>query len=164
MTRRALGIVACLTLASCADRDIDAPERAIPALVPLSNPSAKFAIERTRGKVVLLDFFTTWCEPCRRLAPFVERLRRVYGPKGLVTIAVSVGETRATVLRYLNGHPNRATVCLDPSQAFSDRMGVRVFPTLLLLGTDGRPASAVSGLDEGQAGRLEQTIRSSLRR
>ncbi len=65
-----------------------------------------------KGKVVLLDFWTTWCPPCRADAPSLDKLYRKYGNRDLVIIGVSVSEERPIVEKFLKEHPHDFPVML----------------------------------------------------
>src|SRR5260370_19524041 len=62
----------------------------------------KFSNVSIKGKVVLLEFWTTWCGFCAEEAPFVDRISREFAGKDLVILAVNVGESKKTVKKYLD--------------------------------------------------------------
>jgi len=72
----------------------------------------KFTNSSLKGKVVLLEFWTTWCGFCEVELPFVERLNEEFGNKGLVVLAVNVGESKKTVKKYLERHPRKTRIVL----------------------------------------------------
>ena len=72
--------------------------------------------ESLKDKVVMIDFWASWCEPCKDSFPAMEEFHKRYGPKGLVVIAINVDENRADMEAFLK--QNRATFTLvrDASQ------------------------------------------------
>ena len=72
----------------------------------------KFDNASIKGKVVLLEFWTTWCHFCAEEAPLVEKLSQEFKDKGLTVLAVNVGESKKTVKKYLEQHPRTCRVVL----------------------------------------------------
>jgi thiol-disulfide isomerase/thioredoxin len=100
-----------------------------------------------RGKTVLLDFWTTWCPPCRADAPILDELNQKYG-KDLTIIGVSVDEDRATVKKFLEKHPHAFPVVLSTENSMPRPYQIGVFPTYLIIGPDGTITAAEQG-DQG---------------
>src|SRR5438046_7293194 len=70
----------------------------------------KFDNASIKGKVVLLEFWTTWCHFCAEEAPLVEKLSKEFSDKGLTVLAVNVGESKKTVKKYLEQHPRTCRI------------------------------------------------------
>jgi thiol-disulfide isomerase/thioredoxin len=87
------------------------------------------------GKVVLLDFWATWCEPCKLSLPFYAQLSREL--KGLEVIAVSTDEKDADVRAFLAKAPLPYTIARDPRGEVADSLGVELIPTTLLVDRKG---------------------------
>ena len=68
----------------------------------------KFTNDSIKGKVVLLEFWTTWCGYCADEAAFVDKIGKELAPKGLLLLAIDVGESKKTVKKYLEQHPAAA--------------------------------------------------------
>jgi peroxiredoxin len=86
------------------------------------------------GKVVVLNFWATWCEPCREEMPAMERLARAYRDRGLVVVALSVDREGASVVRpFLKRHGLTFPIGLDPDQAVARLYRVWALPSTFIL-------------------------------
>ncbi len=101
-----------------------------------------------RGKFVLLDFWTTWCPPCREDAPALNKLHQKYGDRDLAIIGITVNEERATVEKFLKGHPHDFPVVLSSENEMPRPYDIGVFPTYLVIDREGKLYAAVQG-DQG---------------
>ena len=101
-----------------------------------------------KGRTVLLDFFTTWCPPCRADAPALDKLYRKYGSQDLMIVGVSVSEERAVVESFLKEHPHSFPVVLTTENEMPRPYEVGAFPTYIIIDRDGTVASAMEG-DQG---------------
>ena len=95
-------------------------------------------LSELQGRVVLLDFWATWCEPCKVSLPFYARLHQELGAKGLSVIAASTDEGDDEVRQYLKTTPLPYTVARDPGGQVAERLGVQLIPTSLLYDRSGR--------------------------
>ena len=93
---------------------------------------------------MLLNFWATWCEPCREELPALETLHQELSGEGLAVVAVSLDSGPAgSVARFVERAGTSFTVLHDPERELADRIGVRAYPTTLLLDRDGRTLRAV---------------------
>jgi peroxiredoxin len=87
-----------------------------------------------RGKVVFLNFWATWCEPCLEEMPAMERLARAYRDRGLVVLALSADREGASVVRpFLKRHALTFPVGLDPDQSVARLYRVWALPSTFIL-------------------------------
>lgn len=98
-----------------------------------------------RGKVVVLNFWASWCEPCRAEMPSLELLAQRHEKDGLVVLAVNYRETDAAIRRFMDVLPITLPIVRDSDGATSHAFGVRVFPTTVVVGRDGRALFSVIG-------------------
>jgi peroxiredoxin len=95
-------------------------------------------LARYRGKVVLINFWATWCEPCRAEMPSLQRLRERLPDTSFAVLAINVDEPDARVRRFLEETRLDLPVLLDPNKTVTRAWGVRVMPTTFVVGRDGR--------------------------
>jgi thiol-disulfide isomerase/thioredoxin len=90
-----------------------------------------------RGKVVLVNFWATWCAPCREEMPSLERLRQALAGRPFVVLAVNVGEGARVAGDYMRAMPQGFTVLLDRDGRATKAWGARILPATYVLGIDG---------------------------
>ena len=91
-----------------------------------------------RGKVVLVNFWATWCEPCREEMPSMERLRQSLAGKPFEILAVNLAEPAARIERFLEKVPVGFPLLLDRDTATAKAWKARILPASFLIGRDGR--------------------------
>lgn len=140
MTRRsafALVLVALLAvpLMAAAPKDTakDAPDI---TLTTLSGQAIRLA--DLKGHVALLDFWASWCIPCRKAFPEIEALRRELEPQGLTVIAVNVDEDQKNMHAFLGQFPHAMTIALDPKGSVAEAFKVNAMPSTMILDRAGR--------------------------
>jgi thiol-disulfide isomerase/thioredoxin len=105
----------------------------------------KFTNESIKGKIVLLDFWTTWCSFCAAEAGLVDKLNHDYADKGLLVLAVNVGESKKTVNRYLAQHPRTSRVVLTDDTNLAAMYQATVYPIYVVIDRDGNVAATQRG-------------------
>ncbi|HUL14761.1 MAG TPA: TlpA disulfide reductase family protein [Terriglobales bacterium] len=111
-----------------------------------------------KGKVVLLDFWTTWCKYCADEAPFVDRINHDFADKGLIVLAIDVGESKKTVKKYLDVHPRTCKVVLMDDTNLAAMYQANAYPIYVVIDRDGN----IAGTQRGAAG--EEALRRLLAR
>ena len=99
-----------------------------------------YSLSGLRGKVVLLNFWATWCPPCRKEMPDMEILYNSYRANGLIVLAVS-DEARDTVTGYLANKQYTFPILLDPDHKVHNAFGVNGIPKSFVFGRDGHLAA-----------------------
>jgi thiol-disulfide isomerase/thioredoxin len=125
-------------------------------------PSVDLA--RYRGQVVVVDFWASWCKPCRQSIPWLNGLRSRYGAQGLVIIGVNVDAERADAERFLRDVPIDFEVVYDPSGALAEKFGVKGMPSSFVFDRDGNLVRTHLGFREKQRDEKETEIQSLLTR
>jgi thiol-disulfide isomerase/thioredoxin len=115
-----------------------------------------------RGRVVMLNFWASWCPPCLREMPSLERLRLKMAGRPLAIVALDSAETREEVDAYLSRMKLGFPVLLDPEGDNTKRWKVFALPTTFLLDADGRVRYVLTGPTEWDEGEALEVIESLL--
>ena len=104
-----------------------------------------FTNESVKGKVVLLQFWTTWCPYCRREQPLVDDIDHEFAGKGLVVLAIDVGESKKTVKKYLADHPRSCRIVLNEDTNLAAMYAANSYPIYVVIDRDGDIAATQRG-------------------
>jgi thiol-disulfide isomerase/thioredoxin len=116
----------------------------------LSAAGLSGALPETAGRVVLVDFWASWCAPCHASFPAYARLQSDYARRGLVIVAVSVDESQADYEAFLRKFSPPFPTLRDASQALAAAVGIPGMPTSYLIGRDGRVLAVHEGFHSGE--------------
>ena len=111
-----------------------------------------------RGKVVLVNFWATWCEPCREEMPSMNRLRASLAGQSFEVLAVNLAESEARIRRFVEQVPLDFTVLMDRDGAAGKAWQARVLPISFLIGPDGRIRYSVVGEIDWTQERVRKAI------
>jgi len=110
----------------------------LPRIDPKGGASpGRLRLSDFQGKGVLLDFWASWCMPCRVQAPIVDRVARAYASRGLVVIGVVSGDTAENAAAFLGENPVQYPSVLDEQNETSRAFGVSGLPTLVAINPKG---------------------------
>lgn len=110
----------------------------LPSVTALSAPPVDtLDISRFRGKVVVVDFWASWCEPCRHSFPWLNAMQAKYADRGLVVIGVNVDRVRTDADRFLRDVPAAFEIVYDPDGSLASRYEVPGMPSSYVFGPAG---------------------------
>ena len=118
----------------------------------------KFTNDSIKGKVVLLEFWTTWCAYCADEAGFVDKIGDAFAGKGLLLLAIDVGESKRTVKKYLEQHPRTCKIVYMEDTNLAAMYAATVYPIYVVIDREGY----VAGTQRGAAG--EEALKKLLAR
>lgn len=112
-----------------------------------------------RGKVVIVNFWATWCPPCRAEMPSMQRAWEKLRNQGVVMLGIDVGEDEETVFQFLADYPVEFPLLLDRDSRVVDAWGVRGLPTTFVVDPEGRLVYRAVGGREWDSPDLLEAIR-----
>jgi thiol-disulfide isomerase/thioredoxin len=121
------------------------PDFSLPILVGGERDSRQ-SLHALRGKVVLMDFWATWCGPCRQSLPIVERLSREHAKENVAVLGINQGESAETVQSFFAGHDPGYAILSDADGAVSNQLGISGLPTVVAVDAQGKFRGALSGV------------------
>jgi|SRR5215831_10147181 len=117
----------------------------------------RVALNSYRGNVILLDFWATWCAPCRKQIPEFMDLHKRYKSRGVVVLGISVDESSAAVKNFVKElHVNYPILLGGTRDDLQEAFGPQGFPTLYIIDRDGQIRSQKTGLTSMEE--VERTI------
>jgi thiol-disulfide isomerase/thioredoxin len=111
-----------------------------------------------KGKVLLVDFWASWCPPCKTSFPALDVLHREYQARGLEVLAVNLDERRRDADTFLRDHPHHLTVLFDPKGASPAAFGVTGMPSSFLIDKAGNIRFTHMGYSGNLDGKYRQEI------
>ena len=128
---------------------------AAPAAVPAG-------LDPVEGRVIWVDFWASWCVPCRRSFPWLNTMHHKYGADGLQIIAVNLDKDRALADGFLAEVPAEFSLRFDPAGGLAKRFGVQAMPSSYLLDADGKVLATHFGFKTADTADYEQAIKAAL--
>jgi thiol-disulfide isomerase/thioredoxin len=117
----------------------------LPALDAKDLQGKPFSLAGLKGKVVLLDFWASWCGPCRKSLPFIDQLQTRYGSQGFQAVGVALDEDPEAMTAFLERTPVRFTIVPDGTGRSAEAFGVVAMPTTFLIDQEGRVVARFEG-------------------
>ena len=115
-------------------------------------------VQTTKGQYIYIDYWASWCGPCRQSFPWMNALQAKLGPKGLKVVAVNVDAKRADADKFLVHTPAQFTVAYDPQGVSAKTLAIKTMPTSMLVSPEGKVLFVHSGFRTEETGQLEAKI------
>lgn len=160
MRRHAITAIALtlITLRSAALAQHDETGDPAPRFRAKTISGEQFNNQSVKGKVVLFEFWTTWCKYCEEEAQLVDDMAKEFKSKDLIVLAVDVLEPDQTVKKYLAEHPRSVPIVLTKDTNLAAMYNAQVYPIYVVINRDGN----IAGEQRGAGG--ERGLRKMLRR
>jgi len=156
-TRLALAALALLAAFAPTVAALDAGAPA-PALALPQSGGEIVTLDALRGRVVYVDFWASWCGPCKQSFPWMNEMQRKYGANGLTIVGVNVDKRDAYAQRFLQQVPATFTIVYDPKGDAPAAYGVKAMPSSYLIDAQGRVVFVEYGFKDERKAELERQI------
>jgi thiol-disulfide isomerase/thioredoxin len=124
-----------------------------------ASPSPALDLDQYRGKVVVLDFWASWCKPCRQSIPWLNEMKSRYARDGLVVIGVNVDAEHADAERFMRAVPIDFDVVFDPAGELAQRYKLQGMPSSFVFDRAGKLVESRIGFRDAQKSEHEADIR-----
>lgn len=138
------------------------PGSPLPAVTLPGRDGEPVALGALRGKVLLVDFWASWCAPCRRSFPWMGEMQKKYGPQGFTIVAVNVDKKREDAAKFLALTPAAFTVVYDPVGTVPTAYDVKGMPTSYLVDRSGKVVFVEAGFRDDMKAGAEARIKAAL--
>ena len=159
-TLQATGLALALALPSLQALALDAGQAAPD--IELAAGAGAERLSKLKGKVVYVDFWASWCGPCRQSFPWMNEMQGKYGAKGLQIVGVNLDAKRADADQFLAQLPARFSVGFDAKGDTAKQFGVKGMPTSVLIGPDGKVLAIHQGFKDEDRKELEAKFAAAL--
>jgi peroxiredoxin len=160
---RLIPALALLTILLCAVAPADAavnPGAPAPAFTLAARDGGKLSLADLKGQVVMINFWATWCGPCRQEMPLLAQLHDKYEPLGFTMLGVNVEPDSAAAVAWLKNVPVNFPILFDTDSAVAGRFGVEGMPSSVLVDRNGQVRYIHRGYKPGDEAKYADMIRS----
>ena len=151
-------IFTCSALLLLAASVVNADLVKAPAIT-VRTDTGELSLEQMKGQVLYVDFWASWCGPCRKSFPWMNTMQQRYGDKGLKIIAINVDSDPALAKRFLQEHKSNFTIAYDENGKAASVFNVKGMPNSYLIDRDGNIQSTHIGFLEKDTNRMEAAIK-----
>lgn len=130
----------------------------VPAVAIYQLDGKPLSLATFKGQVVLLDFWASWCAPCRSSFPFLNKLQTEQAADGLRVIGLTLEEDDDAIAAFLESVPAQFTIARDPTEKAGEAFGVVAMPTTFLIDREGRIAARFEGGDESVHDKIQAAV------
>lgn len=128
----------------------------------VASDEGELSIEQFLGKVVYLDFWASWCAPCRESFPWMNEMQAKYKDQGLVILAVSLDKSKEVSEKFLEDVPADFLIAYDPEGNLANQMKLVGMPTAYVIDRSGKLVESHIGFRNGKRAEYEKSIKSVL--
>lgn len=125
----------------------------------LDGQQKQVELKKYRGQIVYVDFWASWCQPCRKSFTWMNKMQSLYGNEGFKVIAINLDEDRAKANQFLQKIPANFDIAFDPKGNTAAAYNVKAMPSSYLVDKDGNVVHANLGFRGNDEEKLEIKIR-----
>lgn len=129
----------------------------------LPTDSSAVSLKKLQGKVVYLDFWASWCTPCRKSFPWMNEIQSKYKDQGLVVIAVNLDKSKDKANEFLSDFKTNFIIAFDPEGTTAENYKVMGMPSSYLINRKGQLQLSHIGFKQADTAALETKIRELLK-
>ncbi len=111
-------------------------DAAVPPITLPASDGEPVLAEVSRWRVTYIDFWASWCAPCKLSFPWMNEMHDQWSSQGLRVVAINLDRNQSDVLRFLQQNPARFAVALDPEAILAKRFNIQAMPTSLIIGSN----------------------------
>ena len=130
--------------------------------LPVINKEAKFNLKDLRGRVVYVDFWATWCPPCRKSFPWMEEMHTRYHNDGLTIVAISVDSKHELAEKFVQDLKPSFISAHDPAKKTAKLYNLKAMPSSYLIDRNGNIISTHLGFRSSKSKIIEAEIKAAL--
>ncbi len=130
--------------------------------IKLPTADGQVDLATLKGKVVYLDFWASWCEPCKKSFPWMHKMKKTYQDKGFEVLAISLDKERKLADAFLKGMDINFVVAFDDAGNTAKEYKLRGMPSSYLIGRDGKLYASHIGFREKDKAKMEKAIKQLL--
>ena len=120
--------------------------------------ATSYTLSDLKGQVVYIDFWASWCSPCRKSFPEVQALQSEYKDRPFQVLALSLDRRAGDGLKFIQAQKSTLTALFDDGGAVANAYGVRSIPSMFIVGPDGKVAYSTVGFDPRAMPQIKSTI------
>ncbi len=154
-----------LALSACALSVSSATAQEVGSRAPafdLASSPKPVRLADLKGQVVYVDFWASWCAPCKLSFPFMNEMQAKYGPRGFTVVGVNVDQKREDADKFLVSTPAKFLVGYDTTGKVAETYQPKGMPTSFLIGADGKVRAVHVGFKDGNREAIEREIQAAL--
>lgn len=127
-----------------------------------ANGKGKFDLGKVKGKVVVVDFWATWCDPCKKSFPKLQELYTKYNASGMELIGLSEDEENAGIKEFGNSHGAKFPLAWDSGKSVAGQWQPKSMPSTFVVDRNGIVRFAHLGYHDGDEAEIEKEVKSLL--
>jgi thiol-disulfide isomerase/thioredoxin len=157
--------VLVLTLSATAQAKLKKGDAFPLSSLPALQGKGAIDLSKYKGKVVIVDFWASWCEPCKIELPYLNNLAKKYKGKDVVIVGVNLDEKPSDALGFLKAHPVQLPLAYDGAKkVLAEKAEIEVMPTSFIIDKKGMIAERHQAFREGDSEKIEKEVAELLKK